>query len=124
MGETPEEFGEICVDKTGEKINCRAGSTVFWVTWDGKMTPCGMMITPSVEIKDFNSAWQYIRTEREKIMLPSECKNCSLRKICDVCAAVTFAETGRYDGVPTYACAKAKAYNRLCREELGMRSEE
>ena len=118
MGEVPEEFGEICVDKTGEKINCRAGSTVFWVTWDGKMTPCGMMITPSAEITDFNSAWQYIRTEREKIVLPAECKNCSLRKICDVCAAVTFAETGRFDGVPTYVCEKAKVYNRLCKAFL------
>lgn len=118
MGESPEEFGEICVDKTGEKINCRAGSTVFWVTWDGKMTPCGMMVTPSVEIKDFNAAWQYIRTERGNIILPAECKNCSLRKTCDVCAAVTFAETGKYDGVPTYVCEKAKAYNRLCKAFL------
>ena len=118
MGESPEEFGEICVDKTGEKINCRAGSTVFWVTWDGKMTPCGMMVTPSVEIKDFNAAWQYIRAERGNIILPAECKNCSLRKTCDVCAAVTFAETGRFDGVPTYVCEKAKAYNRICNRFL------
>ena len=113
-----------CPVEDGEGVRCRAGTTSLWLTWDGRMTPCGMMITPSVEIQDFNSAWQYIRTEREKIMLPSECKNCSLRKICDVCAAVTFAETGRYDGVPTYACKKAKAYNRLCREELGIRNEE
>ena len=118
LGKTPEEFGEICVDKTGEKINCRAGSTVFWVTWDGKMTPCGMMVTPSVEINDFNAAWNYIRAERGNIILPAECKNCSLRKSCDVCAAVTFAETGKYDGVPTYVCQKAKEYNRLCNNFL------
>ncbi len=118
IGEFPEEFGEICVDKTGEKINCRAGATVFWVTWDGKMTPCGMMVEPSVEINDFKTAWDYIRAEREKIILPTECKNCSLRKICDTCAAVTYAETGRFDGVPTYACLKAKIYNKLCQEIL------
>ena len=82
------------------------------------MTPCGMMVTPSAEIKDFNTAWQHIRTEREKIVLPAECKSCSLRKTCDVCAAVTFAETGRFDGVPTYVCEKAKAYNQLCKAFL------
>ncbi len=113
-GVFPEEFGEICVDKTGEKINCRAGSTVFWVTWDGKMTPCGMMITPSTDINDFITAWHYIRAEREKIFLPAKCTDCSLRKFCDICAAVTFAETGKFDGVPTYPCHKAKAYVGLC----------
>ncbi len=117
-GEAPEEFGEICLDKTGEKINCRAGSTVFWVTWDGKMTPCGMMIEPAVEINDFNAAWKYIRAERGNIVLPAECKTCSLRKSCDVCAAVTFAETGKFDGVPTYVCQKAKEYHRLCNNFL------
>ena len=118
LGEAPEEFGEICVDKTGEKINCRAGSTVFWVTWDGKMTPCGMMVTPSADVTDFNSAWQYIRAERSGVILPAKCTDCSLRKFCDVCAAVTFAETGKFDGVPDYVCQKAMAYVRMCQSSL------
>lgn len=118
-GNSPEEFGEICVDKTGEKINCRAGSTVFWVTWDGKMTPCGMMIEPSVQIeKGFNAAWSYIRAERGNIVLPAECKSCKLRKTCDVCAAVTYAETGEFGGVPLYVCQKAKEYDRICNNFL------
>ncbi len=24
-------------------VTCRAGSTSFWMTWDGQMRPCGMM---------------------------------------------------------------------------------
>ena len=82
------------------------------------MTPCGMMVEPSVAIEDFDDAWNLIRAEREKIYLPAECKSCSLRKSCDICAAVSYAETGRFDGVPTYVCQKAKAYTKLCREVL------
>lgn len=117
-GEAPREFDDDCLDSSGERINCRAGLSTFWVTYDGKMTPCGMMVEPATAIEDFGEAWSTIRTEREKIHLPAECKNCSLRKNCDICAAVSYAETGRFDGVPTYVCKKAKEYNRLCREAL------
>ena len=117
-GEAPRETEDDCFDSCGERINCRAGSSTFWVTYDGKMTPCGMMTEPGVQIEDFDAAWDFIRSEREKIYLPAECKTCSLRKSCDICAAVSYAETGRFDGVPTYVCEKAKIYNKLCRNVL------
>lgn len=105
----------------GERISCRAGSATFWVTWKGELTPCGMMNTPSVRLnspKDFNSAWETIKKEREKIFLPKECANCEYRIMCDVCAAVTSAETGRFDIRPKYTCEKAKAYKRLFEKSL------
>ncbi len=109
---TPDYFDDC--DKEGERIGCRAGSTTFWVTWDGKMTPCGMMVEPVAQVDDgFEVAWQKIRKEREAIILPSECTACEHKSYCDVCAAVTYAETGRFDGLPTYACEKAKAYAKL-----------
>ena len=109
---TPDYFDDC--EKEGERIKCRAGSTTFWVTWDGKMTPCGMMVEPASEIgEDFEKAWQKIRKEREEIILPPQCTNCEYKANCDICAAVSYAETGRFDGVPTYACEKAKAYERL-----------
>ena len=117
-GEAPAKPEPDYFDSCGERIRCRAGLSSFWVTYDGKMTPCGMMVEPSVAIEDFDDAWNLIRAEREKIYLPAECKSCSLRKSCDICAAVSYAETGRFDGVPTYVCQKAKAYNKLCREVL------
>lgn len=117
-GEAPREIEVDCLDSCGERIRCRAGSSTFWVTYDGKMTPCGMMVEPSVPIEDFDAAWSFIRAESEKIYLPPECKNCSLRKSCDICAAVAYAETGRFDCVPTYICEKAKVYNKLCRDVL------
>lgn len=102
----------------GEKINCRAGLSSFWVTWEGQMTPCGMMTAPSAPAEDFAKAWQAICSEREKILLPKECSACRLRKNCDLCAAVSLAENGRSDTVPRYACEKAHEYARLCEEFL------
>ena len=106
-------------EKEGQRIRCRAGSTTFSVTWDGKMTPCGMMVEPVAEIgDDFKEAWQKIRKEREEIILPPECTNCEYKANCDVCAAVTYAETGKFNGLPTYVCEKAKAYAKLVERAL------
>lgn len=114
---TPDYFDDC--EKEGERIRCRAGSTTFWVTWDGKMTPCGMMVEPFAEIgDDFRTAWNKIRKAREEIILPPQCTNCEYKHNCDICAAVSYAETGKFDGVPTYACEKAKAYTKLVKQAL------
>lgn len=106
-------------EKEGQRINCRAGLTNFWVTWDGKMTPCGMMVEPSAEIgEDFQEAWSYIRKAREDIILPPKCTNCEYKSDCDICAAVSYAETGRFDSVSAYVCEKAKAYAKLVEQAL------
>ena len=117
--ESPKtDYFDDC-EKEGQRIRCRAGSTTFWVTWDGKMTPCGMMVEPVAEIgDDFGKAWQKIRKEREEIILPPECTNCEYKANCDVCAAVTYAETGKFNGLPTYVCEKAKAYAKLVEKAL------
>ena len=114
---TPDYFDDC--EKEGERIRCRAGSTTFWATWDGKMTPCGMMVDPVAEIgDDFTKAWNHIRKAREEIILPPQCTNCEYKHNCDICAAVSYAETGKFDGVPTYACEKAKAYTKLVKQAL------
>ena len=102
---------EGCPLEEGEGVRCRAGSTAFWMTWDGKMMPCGMMTTPvayPLEI-GFDAAWDQIRAETAKIRTPSKCVNCDYKEICGACAAVYFTETGRFDGVPQYVCDRAAA---------------
>ncbi len=101
-------------ESDGETIPCRAGLSTFWVTWDGKMSPCGMITEPIFEIHNFNDAWSCIKDSRKKIFLPSECLNCELRSYCDMCAAVPLAETGEFGKVPEYACKKAAEFKRLC----------
>ena len=111
--DSPPEPSEI---SCSQRINCRAGLSTFWVTWKGEMTPCGMMAGPNIPITDFSDAWKQICDEREKIFLPEECSTCSLRQKCDMCAAVSIAETGKSNRVPPYACKKAHEYEKLCKE--------
>lgn len=101
-------------DSLGERIPCRAGLSTFWVTWDGKMSPCGMMSEPSFAIESFDKAWSSVKKSRESIMLPPKCRSCELRNFCDMCAAVAQAETGDFSGVPEYICQKAAEFRKLC----------
>ena len=95
-----------CSADLDEGVSCRAGYSSFWLTWDGRMLPCGMMPGPEANpLKDgFDAAWEYIKTETRKIRLPKECAACAKRDVCAACAAVCVTETGRFDGVPEYMC--------------------
>ena len=98
-----------------ERICCRAGTSSFWITYDGRLLPCGMMEKPAVSLQDksFALAWEEIKSETDKIFLPAECTDCALRPHCDICAASCYAETGRFDSVPEYACRMTKELARL-----------
>lgn len=87
-------------------VGCRAGGTSFWLTWDGRMLPCGMMPYPAVSALElgFDAAWEEIRARTRGIRAPAACASCEKRDICSVCAAVRVAETGSFDQVPKYVC--------------------
>lgn len=99
-----------CPTECEEGVRCRAGTSSFWMTWDGKMTPCGMMDIPAAKPLEmgFAAAWEHIKAETAKIRTPRECAGCDLRGVCGACAAVFYAETGRFDGVSEYVCRRAK----------------
>ena len=101
---------EGCPVESGEGIHCRAGSTSFWVTWDGRMLPCGMMTEPEVYPLQtgFVAAWEQLRAATSAIRTPAQCVNCENKEVCGVCAAVCYTETGRFDGVPEYVCEKTR----------------
>lgn len=121
---TPEEFAERatrmhnceaaepegCPVEEGEGVRCRAGSTAFWMTWDGRMLPCGMMPGPTAYPLEtgFGPAWERIKAETKAIRTPSKCKGCRYAQVCAVCAAVCVTETGRFDGVPEYVCRQTE----------------
>ena len=122
---TPEEFARRacamheytlveeseCAADLDEGVRCRAGSTSFWMTWDGRMLPCGMMPYPTAYPLEvgFREAWEQIKTETKKLRMPAKCGSCPKRGACAVCAAVCVTETGRFDGVPEYMCAMTDA---------------
>ena len=100
-------------------VRCRAGSSSFWMTWDGQMRPCGMMPGPTTYPLEvgFDAAWEIIREETRKILLPTKCNTCAKKEICGVCAAVTVAETGKFDKVPCYMCERTEAIAKLTWEK-------
>ena len=73
-----------------------------------------MMTKPQTKITDFDGAWKEITDARENIKLPLKCSECKYRKYCDICAAVSLAETGSFNSIPEYACKKAREYKKLC----------
>ena len=111
-----------CELETGEPMQCMAGKSQFWVTWNGNTTPCGMLPEPAVNPFElgFESQWQELRRACGEIRLCPECAACPEQKSCMNCAAVTYSETGRFDGKPEYMCRLNKAY----RETIARLAEE
>lgn len=112
MAELPQRD---CPTDLDEGVGCRAGSTSLWLTWDGRMLPCGMMPGPVAYPLEtgFSQAWEQIREAVKQIKLPRACAVCSKRKMCCVCASVCVAETGAFDGVPEYVCRRTEAISKL-----------
>lgn len=87
-------------------VSCRAGSTSFWMTWDGRMLPCGMMPGPETYPLEvgFDAAWDELRRRTAQLPNPVKCACCKYRNFCSVCSAVCVTETGHFDQVPEYVC--------------------
>ncbi|MEE1038800.1 MAG: radical SAM protein [Eubacterium sp.] len=102
-------------------VMCRAGRSSFWMTWDGKMLPCGTMdFEPAYPLEiGFKKAWDDIRNRVSEIRLPAECTKCNLKNFCGVCAANCKAETGDFSSKPQYLCDMAEAY---CNKVLDLSS--
>ena len=97
-----------CPAEWDEGMTCRAGTTSFWVCWDGKMRPCGLMSAPEADLNkmNFQQAWEVIKQKTKEIRMPSQCTTCAKRNVCGVCAAICQAETGSTEKVPVYVCAQ------------------
>lgn len=110
----------LCADCEGEGVQCRAGKSAFWLTWDGRMTPCGMVNAPAAYPFEtgFLPAWEAIRAAAAALRLPPECAACEARDYCRTCAAMCYTETGTYDRKPQYRCDLIRAVPDACRAEL------
>lgn len=102
----PPGLDESCIDPVDGKIRCRAGKASFWVTWDGWLTPCGMMPEPRVDLRErpFPQAWRELTGVSRELALSGVCAQCANQQLCHCCAAMAVAETGSPAGIPTYLC--------------------
>ncbi len=116
----PEGESE-CAGDLGEPIRCRAGRTAFWLTWDGRMLPCGMFPTEGYSLRemDFGEAWQRTREDTAQLRMPVECTHCEKKNRCVSCAAACLAETGSTRIKPEYLCRMTDHLEKLTREKYG-----
>ena len=114
MAENMEE----CLVEEGDIVRCGAGRCAFWMTWDGRMLPCGMMPHPAVyPFRDgFADAWKELTGQIEAIRLPGKCSSCSQKEQCHTCAAMVLTETGTFTEVPEYRCRMTKSYLEACQK--------
>lgn len=119
----PKGLDRTCADSEDGRIRCRAGSASFWITWDGWLTPCGMMNEPKVELKGkpFLQAWQSLVYESDNLKLSGVCKDCPDRKLCHSCAAMALTETGKASGIPIYLCEMVREMKKIAGDELAKR---
>lgn len=115
----PSDPGDDCLETEGEGIRCRAGKCSFWVTWDGRVLPCGML--PGTDVEDvfkigFDQAWKQASEYALSIRLPAKCSSCSLKDQCKACAAMVYTESGDYCTVPKYRCEMAHEYLGACKK--------
>ncbi len=115
---TEEEPEELRSPK--ERLFCRAGSSSYWITYDGRLLPCGLLPVPSFSLEEhsFRDAWERLKAETLKINLPDKCVSCSLRSYCEVCAANCYGENGNYKEPPEYICRKTKATVEQMKQEF------
>lgn len=104
----------------GDHMRCRAGITSFWMTWEGKMLPCGMIPDKGLDPWEvgFDEAWENAKNIVSEITLPVKCAGCGKKDECKACAAMVYTETGTYDKVPQYRCEMTKNYPKSCKKVL------
>lgn len=99
-------------DQQGRIASCMAGRGAFWITWDGKMYPCGMLSDFSADVRDraFADAWKETCQWVRDAYLPGECVSCKYQSLCPSCAAVFQCENQATDKLTTALCDRTKAY--------------
>ena len=97
----------------GKAASCMAGRGAFWITWDGRVLPCGMLPKLGMSLNDYSLSeiWGSFGTVMNDQKLPSECSQCPRKAICPVCVAVTQSS----DKTPDELCRFTESYLKCLR---------
>lgn len=95
------------ITSSNDALNCRAGKSSFWITWDGYMTPCVFMDQPSINVFNtgFDASWKQLVEMTQQLHLPKSCMSCQNKDVCQICGACAYCENGNLDDKPEYMCA-------------------
>lgn len=116
------EDGKINVEKPPHDtaFTCRAGSSTYWINWQGKMLLCGMTDAVQFDIGQFGfeNCWKKLQEAVNQTICSKKCADCKHETVCARCAASAIAETSCYDGTPLYLCELYDCYLTRIREIL------
>lgn len=93
-----------------QSLECLAAKAMYWITWDGKMLPCGTFSEPyTLPLEEgFDAAWERLPGLFMDIVPPAECQACAYFNNCPNCPAILQAETGSFDRPAPYSCRIAR----------------
>lgn len=96
-------------DIEGCSITCKAGKYSCWITWTGRMQACVDMDTPSFSLREMEvqEAWERIKNAVRELPTHTECKDCKLKPLCNVCYANATNEK-KHCGSMDYLCKMAE----------------
>lgn len=97
-------------DITGSSFVCSSGKCSFWITWDGRMTPCALLDVPSVKVRPnyFTDSWKQFQSLCKEVPSCGNCQTCNYKSSCMTCPAKLKNETGCFDKPARYLCSLAK----------------
>ncbi|MGN0773743.1 MAG: radical SAM protein [Candidatus Ventricola sp.] len=108
------ENGELSADKPPHDtaFTCRAGTSTFWINWQGKMLLCGMtdLVQFDMDEHGFEKCWTLLQEAVGRTRCSEQCAECRHETVCARCAAAAIAETGTYEGTPSYLCELCSCY--------------
>lgn len=89
---------------------CNAGKCNFWISWDGKMYPCGVYDSPVTHPFDsgFKQAWENLVRLCDEVPVCEPCIECAYKNYCIKCPSRHAVETGYFDKPAPYLCETAK----------------
>ena len=98
-------------------FGCNAGMQDYTISWNGYLLGCQMMgnFAEDAVAKGFQKAWEDFPKQVKLPELNENCKNCENDRICNVCSASRYAETGDLGGCPEYVCRDTEIVSELLR---------
>ena len=112
---------EYGFDLPPEIISCLATKSMYWLSWDGKMLPCGTFDSPYTQPlqEGFNPAWNRLPGLFMDIKHPKECYGCELSDgDCPNCPGYMQADTGDFEKLSQWFCELAKKRTILYKEPI------
>lgn len=100
---------ELWRDSDGA-FRCATGKCGFWISWDGRLIPCGLLDEPESYPFEtsLSAAWDELKRKCKTVPICTACKECSILEFCRVCPARLKAETGVFDTPAPYICEFTK----------------